>query len=137
MVTPFQPCAPGLTAQLETGPAAAPTVAPVLARPAVRPHIVIVRARQRRFPCDQVAEQIGGSRACGVTPAATFGDGVAVAVMVWHECVRVFESGGLPACIQHRRARSLRGTSGGLRSGRGSAPRASMGRMHTWWQGTG
>src|SRR6266516_4765639 len=65
MVTPFQPCAPGLTAQLETGPPAAPTVAPVPARPAVRPHIVIVRARQRRFPCDQVAAQIGGS-ACAL-----------------------------------------------------------------------
>ena len=46
----------------------------------------------------QDAHQNGGSRACGVTLTATFGDGVAVAVMAWHDCVRAFESGGLPAC---------------------------------------
>src|SRR5213083_6854 len=41
---------------------------------------------------------IAGSRACGVTPTATFGDGAAIAVVVWHDCVRAFESGGLPTC---------------------------------------
>ena len=73
-----------------------------------------------------VAVPNGGSRACGVTPTATFGDGVAVAVMVWHDCVRAVESGGLPACIHHRRARSFRGRSGGPGRGPGSAPPASV-----------
>jgi hypothetical protein len=49
-----------------------------------------------------ITAQIGGSRACGVTRTATFGDGIAVAVVAWDDCVRAFESGGLPACIQHR-----------------------------------
>jgi len=53
---------------------------------------------RRRYRRADTGVPNGGSRACGVTLTATFGDGVAVAVMAWHDCVRAFESGGLPAC---------------------------------------